>query len=350
MKRLLVVDDDVRNLQILENLLKEENYQVFLAKDAEGALTTLAQTAIDLILLDIVMPQVDGFEICRMLKEKEDTGNIPVIFITGRRDTDSIARGFELGASDYIPKPFSAVELLARIKTHLKLKDYQENLEKLVRERTRELEREIRQRVRFEKDLESTNSKLRRLMQDNLHLLASVVELRDPFTAGHQENVTRLAARIAQDLKLDQDMIDGITVAAMIHDIGKIKVPLEILTKGGKLLDLEMEIVKIHPRVGYELLKDIEFPWPVAETVLQHHERLDGSGYPTGLKAAEIIYPAQVLAVADVVEAITYHRPYRAGLGLETALEEIKQNQNTLYDPQIVQSCLELFRSGDFQF
>lgn len=350
MKRLLVVDDDERNLQILDNLLREENYQVFLANDAEGALNILAQTAIDLILLDIVMPQVDGFEICRMLKEREDTSNIPVIFITGRKDTDSIASGFELGASDYIPKPFSAVELLARIRTHLKLKDYQENLEKLVRERTRELEREIRQRLRFEKDLEKSNSRLRKLMQDNLHLLASVVELRDPFTAGHQENVTRLATRIAQDLKLDQDMIDGITVAAMIHDIGKIKVPLEILNKGGKLLDLEMEIVKIHPRVGYELLKDIEFPWPVAQTVLQHHERLDGTGYPDGLTAEDIIYPAQVLAVADVVEAIAYHRPYRAGLGLETALDEINQNQGILYDSQIVQSCQELFRSGNFQF
>jgi len=171
---------------------------------------------------------------------------------------------------------------------------FQDDLEDLVRLRTNELQQEIDQRILTEKNLEESNRKLQKLMQDNLNLLASVVEIRDPFTAGHQQNVARFATLIAEEMKLKQDVIDSIKVAATIHDIGKIKVPLEILSKGGKLLDLEMEIIKTHPLVGYELLKNIEFPWPIADIVLQHHERLDGSGYPHGLKDKEIMFEAKL--------------------------------------------------------
>jgi len=349
-KHILVVDDELNNLQVLERFLEEEDYKVTCVKNAAETLKITTEIEFDLILLDIGLPGMDGFELCKRLKADAITKTIPIIFITGRRDSDSVAQGLELGASDYIGKPLNGVELLARVKTHLGLKSFQDDLEDLVRLRTNELQQEIDQRILTEKNLEESNRKLQKLMQDNLNLLASVVEIRDPFTAGHQQNVARFATLIAEEMKLKQDVIDSIKVAATIHDIGKIKVPLEILSKGGKLLDLEMEIIKTHPLVGYELLKDIEFPWPIADIVLQHHERLDGSGYPHGLKDKEIMFEAKLLGLADVVEAITYHKPYRAGLGLSNAVEDIENNKGILYDPELVEVSIKLINEKNFKF
>ncbi|MCK4824731.1 HD domain-containing protein [bacterium] len=208
----------------------------------------------------------------------------------------------------------------------------------------------IIKRKKIEENLKDSNVKLEKLMQDDLNILSSVIEIRDPFTSGHQQNVTKLATAISNELGLSKDVIEGIRVAAKIHDIGKIKIPLEILSKGGKLMDLEMEIIKTHPETGFELLKDIDFPWPIADIVYQHHERLDGSGYPQGLTESDIIFEAKILGVADVVEAIAYHRPYRAALGLKAALKEIENNRGILYDLEIVKTCLLLFNERGFKF
>jgi len=210
--------------------------------------------------------------------------------------------------------------------------------------------RDVTQQRLYEQQLEESVRQQKRLIGEIIHAMSRIVEVRDPYTSGHQRRVAELAVAIANEMGLSDDRIEAIRVAGLLHDIGKIVIPLEILNKAGQLNDLEFEFIKTHPKVGYDLLKDIEFPWPVAEIVLQHHERLDGSGYPNGLKDGEIMLEARILAVADVVEAMSSHRPYRPALGIERALAEIETNRGTKYDPDVVDACLKLFREGKFKF
>lgn len=191
---------------------------------------------------------------------------------------------------------------------------------------------------------------LRKTLEDTIRVVGLTTEMRDPYTARHQERVTELACAIAREMSIPEGQIEGIHAAGLMHDIGKISIPAEILTKPAKLTDLEFGLIKTHPQVAYDILKGIEFPWPVADIVLQHHEWLDGSGYPNGLKGDEIMLEARILTVADVVEAMSSHRPYRPARGLDKALEEIKENAGKLYDPKIVDACLKLFANGIFKF
>lgn len=187
---------------------------------------------------------------------------------------------------------------------------------------------------------------LRTNLEETILAISKAVEARDPYTAGHQQRVSSLSLAIARQLGMDEERIKGIRMGAMIHDIGKIQTPAEILSKPGRLSEAEYLIIKEHPKTGYEILKDIHFPWPVAEIALQHHERIDGSGYPQGLKGGDICLEARIVAVADVVEAMGTHRPYRAGLGKDAALEEISGKKGTLYDPDVVDACLDIFAKG----
>jgi len=182
----------------------------------------------------------------------------------------------------------------------------------------------------------------RRSLKGAIHALASAVEMKDPHTAGHQRRVAGLACVIAKDMGLSDEKIAGICMAGMVHDVGKINVPAEVLSKAGSLNGTEFDLIKMHPQDGYNVLKEIEFPWPVAQIVLQHHERMDGSGYPQGLKGDDILLEARILAVADVVEAMSSHRPYRPALGIDKAMEEIRKNKGKLYDPDVVASCLRV--------
>ncbi len=180
--------------------------------------------------------------------------------------------------------------------------------------------------------------------------MSLTVESRDPYTAGHQRRVAGLATAVAEEMSLSRDRIEGIRMAGMIHDIGKISIPAGILSKPGRITEYEFGMIKSHPQVGYDILKQIEFPWPVAQMVYQHHERIDGSGYPQGISGEEILLQAKILGVADVVEAMASHRPYRPALGIEKALEEISQNKGLLYDPDVVYACLKLFKEKRFEF
>ena len=191
---------------------------------------------------------------------------------------------------------------------------------------------------------------IRRNLQETIRAISHVVEARDPYTAGHQQRVAQLATAIAGEMGLDKNRIEGIRLGAEIHDIGKIQVPAEILSKPGKLTSAEYLIIKEHPNTGYTILKDIHFPWPVADIARQHHERMDGSGYPLGLRGDEISLDSRIVAVADVVEAMSSHRPYRTGLGLELALKEISGNRGRFYDEQVVDACLKLFKTNQFSF
>jgi PAS domain S-box-containing protein len=210
--------------------------------------------------------------------------------------------------------------------------------------------RDITERKQSEKKLVEGYDQLRETLIATVNTLASTIEMRDPYTAGHQRRVTILACAIAEEIGLSEDQFDGLRMAGLIHDLGKINVPAEILSKPGRINDIEFGIIQYHPQICYDILKSIELPWPVAKIILHHHERIDGSGYPQGLKGDEIMLEAKILAVADVVEAMASHRPYRPALGIDVALNEIKKNKGTLYDPSIVDACVRLFSEKKFKF
>ncbi len=191
---------------------------------------------------------------------------------------------------------------------------------------------------------------LRQSLEQSIQTIASTVEARDPYTAGHQRRVAELATAIAREMGLDEECIEGIHLAATIHDLGKIHIPAEILAKPGKLTDLEYKLIQTHPQDGYDILKDVAFPWPIAEIILQHHEKMDGSGYPNGLRGEQIRLEARIIMVADVVEAMSSHRPYRPSLGMEPALKEIQRGRGSAYDPDVVDACQKLFVEKRFAF
>jgi response regulator RpfG family c-di-GMP phosphodiesterase len=332
--KILAVDDTPASLKLLTDILKGEGYEVRSAISGELALHSAITNPPELVLLDIRMPEMDGFEVCRRLKAQSGTRDVPVIFVSALSETDEKVLGFELGAVDFVTKPYQREELLARVRAHLELNRLRHHLEDLVEERTGELR--------------ESEKRLRTSLLDSVTALAATVEMRDPYTAGHQRRVAQLAVAIARELMLPEEQVEGIFLASVVHDVGKIQVPAEILSKPGRLSELEFRIIKEHPQHGFDVLKSIDFPWPIAQIVLQHHERLDGSGYPQALKSDQILSDARIIAVADVVEAMVSHRPYRAALGVDVALEEITRNRGVLYDPAVVDACLRLFRERDF--
>jgi putative nucleotidyltransferase with HDIG domain len=193
-------------------------------------------------------------------------------------------------------------------------------------------------------------NRLKKTMNAIIETISKIMDTRDPYTAGHQIRVSQLAFRIAQEMGLSPDKIESVKIASLIHDIGKIGIPSEILTKPTNLDAIEFSFIKKHPEIGYTILKDIDFPYPIARIVLQHHERNDGSGYPNHLKDKEILQEAMIIGVADVVEAMSSHRPYREALGVDAALEEIIKNKGVLYDSEIVDVCVKLFKEKGFRF
>ena len=209
---------------------------------------------------------------------------------------------------------------------------------------------DITERKDAQEALLRSAEKLKRTLSGTIHVLSLTIESRDPYTAGHQKKVADLAERIARDMGFSEDAVENIKMAGIIHDIGKISIPVEILSKPGKLTDLQMNLIKVHSRSGYDILKSVDLPYPIAEVVFQHHERLNGSGYPQGLKGEEILPESKIIAVADVVEAMASHRPYRPALGIDTALEEIEKNKGILYDEKVVDVCIKLFREKRFAF
>jgi len=209
---------------------------------------------------------------------------------------------------------------------------------------------DITERKQAEDALQKTLEKLKKSLAGTIRVVSMTVETRDPYTAGHQRKVSNLAYSIAREMALPDDTIENIRMAGIIHDIGKISVPAEILSKPTKLTDIEFSLIKAHSQTGYDILKDVGLPYPVAEIAYQHHERLDGSGYPQRLKNGQILLEARIISVADVVEAISSHRPYRPGFGIDIALEEIEKNAGILYDEKAVEACLKLFREKGFAF
>ncbi|MFC1748100.1 HD domain-containing phosphohydrolase [Pseudomonadota bacterium] len=487
---ILIVDDTLENLRLLADMLIAEGYRVRPTENPQLALESALAKPPELILLDIKMPGMDGFELCRRLKQDERTASVPIIFISALQDMTSRIRSFEVGGVDYITKPVQREEALARVATHIELYLMQKNLTALVDEKVQALRLDdqrfsalyelsqmreapdealtafaleaavkltrselgylhfidedeknmtlyqwsqktreqftakaerhhtlketavwadcVQQRQavihndsknpRENKAFPEGHAPLQRQMNvpifdqekivaiigvgnkpqpydetdagqlslfggnmwsifrakrveqqqqesliQTIQAIAMTLEQRDPYTAGHQRRVADLSCSIAEEMGLEKKVIEGIRMGGMIHDIGKIHIPAEFLNKPSKLSDTEFSIIKTHAEVGYQIVKDINFPWPVADIIRQHHERLDGSGYPQGLKSDEIIAEAKILAVADVIEAMASDRPYRAGLGIDIALEEIKKGRGDKFDADVVDICVRLF-------
>jgi len=202
----------------------------------------------------------------------------------------------------------------------------------------------------LEKELKQSYEKLQKFIEGTAYIIMKVVETRDPYSIGRQQRVSKLATAIAQEMKLPQDKIEGIRIASLVHDIGKVNLPTEIVSKPGKLIEVEFNLIRNYPKVGYDILKKVDFPWPIAEIVLQHQEKIDGSGYPRGLKGDEILIEAKILGVANVVEAMSSYKSYRPALSIDEALAEISKNKNILFDPEVVDVCLKLFKEKGFKF
>jgi putative nucleotidyltransferase with HDIG domain len=248
-------------------------------------------------------------------------------------------------------------EILERRRIEQELRLVREELEARVEERTEELSQvneelhgKVRERKRAEDQLQNTLERLERALEGTVKAWSMTGEMRDFTTAGHQRRVSSLAVAIAEELHLPWEKVEGLRIAGIIHDIGKIAMPAEILAKPARLTKTEFQLVKDHPRIGFEIVKSIDFPWPVAHIILQHHERMDGSGYPEGLLGDAILLEARILAVADVVEALSSHRPYRPAHGIEKALEEIRRGRGIRYDMRVVDTCIKLFRERHFSF
>ena len=334
MTTILIVDDEEDIRLLLEQILEQKGYACVLAADAGEARDCLKEHDCDLVLCDINMPGESGLELIRDVSTKYR--DVAVVMVTGIDDLLVAQTVFEVGVFDYVAKPIRRNRILMSVANALRRREleianraYSEGLEQMVADRT---------------------SQLKKALDGIIQAVASIVEIKDPYTAGHQLRVAGLAFAIAREMGLSEDQAEGVRVAGTIHDLGKIVVPAEILSKPGQITEIEFGMIKAHPQTGHDILQDMEFPWPLAQIVLQHHERMDGSGYPQGLSGENTLLEARILAVADVVEAMASHRPYRPALGTDKALEEIQQNRGTLYDTEVVDACVKIFNEKGFKF
>lgn len=326
---ILIVDDDPDIRDIFKYGIQHSGYECLTANGANEALEILDQKRVDVVVTDINMPEMNGLELTKIIKERHDCD---VIIMTGYIEDFTYEEIIGRGASDFIQKPVRISEFIARLK-------------RVVFERETLFERD-----KAAESLRLNLEKFQRAMDGIIHAISLTVELRDPYTAGHQQRVSDLAAAIAGDMGLSVDRIYGLRMASNIHDLGKITIPSEILCKPGYLGSLEYELIKNHVQAGYDILKKIEFPWPLADIILQHHERMDGSGYPNALKGDRILLEARILAVADVFETMSSHRPYRPSLGIDRAIDELLQNKGRLYDTAVTETCLKLIIEKRFSF
>jgi putative nucleotidyltransferase with HDIG domain len=331
---ILIIDDEAPVRNLIKQILEQKGYNCTLAADAEEARNYLKKQKFELVLCDMNMPGESGLNFLRDVLPKHK--DMVATMVTAVDDLLVAETILEVGIYDYIIKPFDRSGLLISVANSLRRREleianraYQEKLEQMVSERT---------------------AKLRKALDGIIHTVALTVETRDLYTAGHQKRVAKLSSAIAKEMGFTEEQVEGIFMAGIIHDLGKISVPAEILSKPTRLTENEFNLIKNHSQVGYNILKDIDFPWPIAQMVLQHHERVDGSGYPQGLSGEEILIEAKILGVADVVEAMSSHRPYRPALGIDKALEEIKKNKGIFYDPRVADVCLKLFSKKGFKF
>jgi len=327
--RILYLEDNPVDAEIVERELKKTglDFSIQHVASKDEYREALDEAAPDVILSDYLLPDFDG--VSALVWAVEMHPDVPFIYVSGAIDEELAIKAIKGGAADYV---------------------YKNRLSKLSTAVPRALAeaRDKAERRLAEQRLRSALDWIQKQQAETIAALASVTVIGDPYTSGHQQRMASLACAIAEEMGLDPDRVDGIRVAGTLHDIGKIAVPAEILAKPRKLNELEFGLAKMHAETSYEILREIEFQWPVAEMVYQHHERYDGTGYPRGLKGDEILPEARVMAVADVLEAMISHRPYRPAHELEAALEEIESGSGTLYDAEVCDACLSLFREKGY--
>ena len=334
MTRILVVDDEPSLRITLKAFLERDGYEVDVAADVDAALKLFSSVPYDIVLTDIIMPKSTGIELLARIRAV--SRQIQVIVMTGEPTVETAIRAVQNGANDYLTKPIDRATLLMTVRQAAEVKtlhDEKTLLETERREYLKELESLVEERT----------AELQATMQGVVLLMSAAVELRDPYTAGHQRRVGNLSAAIAKQLGHSPEFINNVRICGYLHDIAKLVVPAEILSKPGRLNEFEMGIIRYHAQQGYEMLRQVNLPGRIADIVHQHHERLDGTGYPQGLMGAEILEEACILAVADVVEAVMSHRPYRPALGLDFAMGEISAHAGSHYRNDVVDACKKLF-------
>lgn len=316
--RVLIVEDEAISALALEQNLEHMGYEVVgMAVSGEEAIAKAITEYPDVVLMDIVLKgEMDGIEVARRIREKVDAA---VIYLTAYSDDETLARAKQTGSYACLIKPYQERELAITIEMALSKRD----LERIQAERY---------------------AQLQRTMKGTVEAIAKMLRLQDPFMGDHLTRTAELAAAIAEKMGLDKAQIEGVRMAAAIHDIGFIALPQHLHTQSDPLQGDDLAAYQTHPRLGYAILKDIEFPWPVAEIVLQHHERLDGSGYPRGLKDGDILIEAQIVGVADDFDAMLSGRPDRASVGMAQAIAAIEQGRGGLYDPAVADACLAVVR------
>jgi response regulator RpfG family c-di-GMP phosphodiesterase len=318
-KNVLLVDDEKSFIESLSVGLEDERLSLLQANTGLQAIAVMERNNIDLVVTDLKMPDMGGYELVAYLARNHP--QIPVVVMSAYATLETEENFKILGVSSFVQKPLELDDLKQKMLAALDEAD-----------RTRG----------------GSSDEIKLIHKKNIQLLANLVETRDPYTAGHQRRTAELSMKIAEQMTISPDKIQGLYMAALIHDIGKIAVPSEILTKPGRLTPIEFELIKNHPETAYDILKPIDFPWPVATIVRQHHERLDGSGYPLGIAGDEILLESAILTVSDVVEAMATNRPYRFARTIELTLEEITDHRGTYYLPEAVDACVSLFADGEF--
>ena len=315
---ILIVDDEPKNLKLLEAMLLPLNHQISKATNGEAALQFIKSHQIDVVLLDVMMPGIDGYEVCRRIRNNAETRLTPIILVTALNDSQAKVKGLEAGANDFISKPPNKTELIARTRSLI--------------------------------DLRYATRKLTSV-ENVLFSLARSIEAKDPYTKGHAERVAMFAVMLGRRFALNDDEIEALQYAGYLHDIGKIGTPREILNKRGKLSDDEFKVIQSHPEVGYNIVMPLRMVLGKAlDAIRHHHERLDGSGYPDRLQGADIPLNARIMAVADVYDALTTNRPYRPKIPKEKAIKILREEgEANRLDPEIVEGLLQELERSDIE-
>jgi putative two-component system response regulator len=333
----LVVDDLPQNVRLLEAYLIPQGYEIVRAANGKEALAKLAESPIDLILLDVMMPDIDGFEVTRRVRQNDKYRLLPIILVTALGETKDRVKGIEAGCDDFISKPVDRTELLARIKSLLKVKAYND----LMGNYRKELESEVNKRT---EELKQASDRLKTASLDTIYRLSIASDYKDGDTGAHIKRMSRYCAAVARRMGLDEKTISDILYAAPMHDLGKIGIPDKILSKPGKLDPVERDIMKLHTVIGAKILSDSDAELLKLGGIiaLSHHEKWDGSGYPNGLKGKAIPIEGRIAAIADVFDALTSRRPYKEPFSEEKSLVIIRRWRESYFDPDVVDTFIAI--------
>jgi putative two-component system response regulator len=330
-KRILVVDDLPQNIELLEAFLLPLGYEILAAENGLQALKIVAEKSVDLVLLDVMMPGMDGFEVTRRIRKDEKHHNLPIVLVTALRETEDRVKGIEAGCDDFISKPVDKMELAARVRSLLKIKAYNDLLENY----RKDLEREVAAKT---EELRLALKSIKDASLETILRLSMACEYKDEDTGAHIKRLSQYAVAVARQMAIDDGMIESIAYAAPMHDLGKLGIPDFILLKPAKLSPAEWEIIKKHTIIGAQILKgsSAEFIRLAEIIAYSHHEKWDGSGYPEGLKGESIPLAGRIIAIADVFDALTSKRPYKEPYSVEKSQDIIREQKGIHFDPAVV--------------